>query len=195
MAKEIVSKPQGLIFWSNGKFLKINDLMQKRIDSIDLMDFQLYSADWVAMNPEGNVKLILNHNVLTACNFVGENAFEVYSSSQAQYAGLSGIEFDQKSVERFANGNPLTRTEARNNLFWKHLARNDSPLLTKYTTLLFDQADRRFNEKNGMSLDFINRSGQFVLKPIYLKTLADSGAYGHEDHFGHRFPRDLRIVK
>ena len=141
--------------------LNMSEAMDARLDFIgtDTQDswygnyFDL--GDALFYNPNGNVKVILDAQVLRELNPKSRLDNGALVLEDSMYESFEGVEFTRDDLQKAITGKALTRKQAKSHPVWQTLARNQARL-DKYVDATFDLAKEKFSYDQNMGLYISN---------------------------------------
>ena len=200
--------------------LSVKDIMERRLRSENPVWMENYfdTGDAVACHPDGEIKIILDSEILTRIN-PKSRIIRTYSNddftngaliiSEDAYKKLKGplirtfkVEDLERNLSKY--GRSFSSEEIKENPVWMFLARNDRELLRAYVDEVYEtgvepgsnmDVDIReygysFNEKEERKLN------KNFTKPPILMSFNIGGKRGHYGHYLHvsGFAHDSRFV-
>ncbi|HIH17917.1 MAG TPA: hypothetical protein HA282_04005 [Nanoarchaeota archaeon] len=168
--------------------ISVAGLMQRRLDvrnsgadvKSSYMDNYFDTCDAVAYHPDGRAKIVLDSQTLRDMNEKSKRNGGALVLTEEDYETLEGEEFKGGKLEKVNES--LSRADAKSNLVWKVLAR-DQALLDDYVDYIFAEGKERFGYDTVMGVYPSSAHGNTPeMRAWYVGRLEGrSGADGRDD--------------
>ncbi len=157
--------------------MSVSQLMKRRLDvrnsekevKSSWLDNYFDTGDAIAYHPNGNMKIVLDSEILRQLNPESKLKNGVLVLEDGVYEKIDSGEFTRKELENCVE-KYLTKEQARENLVWNVLAR-DKNLLNDYTNFIFAEAKKRFNYNDNLGVYLDSPSDYPKLRALYLNGL------------------------